>query len=74
MEPPFENRNPLCTVFPAARQTFGDETTWTLENRPSVAISRAARRITPEPETTEYGPAEDFTGMRFIFTDKTFLM
>src|SRR5260370_33463621 len=74
MGPRFERCRPRWTVFPTARHTFGDDTMWTLENRPSAAISRAAPRITPAPQTIEEGPVVDFTEIRFIFMGEAFPM
>ena len=60
-------RKDLRTCFPTARHTFGEETTCTLENSPNFLISCENRPSTPAPQMTAYGPAEEFTRMRFVF-------
>jgi hypothetical protein len=70
----FARARPRRTLFPTARQTFGDEMTWTLENLPKARISFAARRRTPLPKTTEYSRADERTGISFFFAGILFSM
>src|ERR1700730_2372368 len=55
------------SAFPAARHTFGDVNTCTLENSPSFAISGAALRKIPAPHKTAYSPAADRTRIILAF-------
>src|SRR5215472_11139978 len=56
-----EIRKLFCTAFPTALHTLGEETTFTLEKPPSLAISLEARLFVTATATTEKGPAEDLT-------------
>src|SRR5882672_18874 len=56
--------SPCKTVFPTARQTFGDDTTCTLVNLPSRAISSPKRDTAPAAHTTSYAPLDAFTFIR----------
>jgi len=60
--------------LPAARQTLGEETMWTLENFPSLAILEAAFLRTPPPQTISYEPAAEWTEMDFRLIERILKM